>query len=76
MYNSSEFSCTCFLLWLATSHALAFQSLKSFSYLPDLVPPSPLFPTPSYWEQLQPAGLEGYCETLFSYFIPLLGGKQ
>lgn len=51
---------------------LSSQSRNTSSYLPDPVPPSPLFPTPCYWEQLQPAGLEDYCEILFSYFIPLL----
>ena len=64
------------VLLLSLLFFLAFQGPKSSTYLPDLVPPSPLLPTPSYWEQLQPAGLEGYCETLFSYFIPLLGGQR
>ena len=45
---------------------------KSRSYRPDVVPPSLLLPSPSYWSHTHPPGLEDYCNNLFANFIPLL----
>lgn len=54
------------------STAISVMLSKCHSYIATTVPPSVYHPSLSYWEDVLPAGMEQYCNALFSFFIPLL----
>eukprot|EP00731_Ephydatia_muelleri_P023559 Em0015g1142a len=45
---------------------------KCLSYVASIVPPSIYLPPVPYWDDTLPAGMRQYCNSLFSFFIPVL----